>query len=435
MKDIGLGLLGFGTVGGGVVDVLRRHEGLLAGRIGVRPVLRAVADLDLDTDRGVPVDRSMLTRDAAAVVADPRVDIVIELIGGTGAAKTLTLDALRRGKPVVTANKALLAKHGPELFETARAHGAAIFFEASVAGGIPVIRALREGLAADRITRLHGILNGTCNFILTRMEEESHPFGQVLEEAQAAGYAEADPSLDVDGHDTAHKAAILATLAAGRPVPLDSIPVEGIRQVSPLDLAYARELGYRIKLLAVARTGDGSAEVSVGPCLVPAAHLLGQVRDVFNAVLVRGEVSGDTLYYGRGAGRYPTAGAILSDVAEAAQWRAAGCPRHDATYAGAPAAARGSPGDAEAARWYLRVSLLDRPGMLARTADVLGRHGISIASVVQREGGSEPHVPVLFLTHRSPPARLRAALADLEVMEGAGGRPACFRIEDLNGKD
>ncbi len=432
MKDIGVGILGFGTVGAGVADLLLRGNGLLASRTGVRPVLRAIADVDLDRDRGVAVDRSLLTRDAAAVVDDPRVGIVVELIGGTRIARELTLRALNLGKPVVTANKALLAHYGPEIFAAARASGAGVYFEASVAGGIPIIRALRQGLVANRIDRIYGILNGTCNYILTRMEEENAPFDAVLQAAQAAGYAEADPSLDVDGHDTAHKAAILATLACGRPVPLESVRVGGIRQVSNLDLEYARELGYRVKLLAVVHAGEGCADVTVGPCLVPLDQLMGQVRNVFNAVLVKGDAVGDTFYHGRGAGRYPTASAIVGDIADAARRLAAGAP-HDDAYAGPPAVPRDAAADPE--RWYLRLTLTDRPGMLGRAADILGRHGISIASVVQREGAAGPHVPVLFLTHRAVPSAMDAALKDLAAMDGAGAAPVCFRIEDLNGKE
>lgn len=431
-KDVGVGILGFGTVGAGVADLLLRANGLLAERTGVRPVLRAIADTDLERDRGVPVDRALLSRDAAAVVDDPRVNIVVELIGGTGIARDLTLRALALGKPVITANKALLAQHGPEIFAAARARGAGVYFEAAVAGGVPVIRAIRQGLAANRIDRIYGILNGTCNYILTRMEEEDAPFETVLREAQAAGYAEADPSLDVDGHDTAHKAAILATLACGRPVPLDSVRVEGIRRVSNLDLEYAHELGYRIKLLAVVHAGDGTADVAVGPCLVPAAHLIGQVRGVFNAVLVKGDAVGDTLYHGRGAGRYPTASAIVGDVADAARRLASGSP-HDDAYAGEPALPRAASSDPE--RYYLRLTLPERPGMLGRAADILGSHGISIASVVQREGTSGPHVPVLFLTHRTGAEAMRAALRDLAAVDGSGAAPVCLRIEDLDGMD
>ncbi len=426
---VGVGILGFGTVGAGVADLLLRQGDLLAERAGVRPVLRAVADLDLARPRGIRIDRGLLTTDAAAAVARDDVEIVVETIGGTGPAYELTLAALGRGKSVVTANKALLAERGPELFAAARDGG--VYFEAAVAGGIPIIRALRQGLVANRVPRIFGILNGTCNYILTRMEEERAPFETVLREAQTSGYAEADPTLDVDGHDTAHKAAILASLACGRAVPLSAVGVEGIRDVSNLDLDYARELGYRIKLLAVIRNDPGGVSVHVGPCLVPQGHLLGQVREVFNAVLVKCDAAGDTLYCGRGAGRYPTASAIVGDIVEAAQRRAAGRSLPP-PYLPDPPKIRADAYDR--ARWYLRLMLLDRPGMLARAAEVIGRHDISLASVVQREGPREPHVPVLFLTHRAAYGAVRRAVRELARMEGVGAPPVCFRIEDLDGE-
>ena len=427
MQDIGIGVMGLGTVGGGVVETLARHGDLIAARTGVRPVLRAVAEplaakvhaLNLDPRLSVPAEQ---------LVDDPRVQIVVELIGGTTVARDLILRALRLGKPVVTANKALLAKHGPELFRVAREHHAGIAFEASVGGGIPVIRALRQGLIANRIARIYGILNGTCNYILTRMEEENAPFETVLHEAQAAGYAETDPSLDVDGHDTAHKATILATLAAGRPVALSAVPVKGIRAISNLDLAHARELGYRIKLLAIIRLAGEAVEVAVEPCLVPADHLLGQVRDVFNAVWVAGDVVGETLYYGRGAGRYPTASAILSDVADVARRLAAGPLGHEDAFEGPPLA----PAQAGVARsrFYVRLTLPDRPDALARAADGFGRHAIGLASVVQHKPDAGGAV-VLVVTHPSPAADVAAAIADLDA-GGATVRPTVhFRLEDF----
>lgn len=430
VAESGVAILGFGTVGAGVADLLLRHGDLLTERAGVRLVLRAIADLDLERPRGVRVDRSLLTRDAASVIQRDDVQLVVETIGGTGVARELTLMALKAGRTVVTANKSLLAEHGVELFAAARGTGAGLYFEAAVAGGIPIIRALRQGLVASRIPAIFGILNGTCNYILTRMEEERAPFDTVLQEAQAAGYAEADPSLDVDGLDTAHKAAILATLACGRPVPFPAVGIEGIRNVANLDLDYARELGYAIKLLAVIRNEPGGVSVHVGPCLVPRTHLLGQVRDVFNAVLVKGDVAGDTIYCGPGAGRYPTAGAIVSDLVEAAR-RCAACAAHDDAYAGEPPRIRADAYDR--ARWYLRVMLRDQPGMLARAAEVIGRHEISLASVVQPEARNESHVPVLFLTHRAAFGAVRRAIRELSRMDGTSGPPVCFRIEDLDG--
>ncbi len=427
MQEIGIGILGLGTVGGGVVETLARHGDLMAARAGARPVLRAVAELDAAKVRALKLD-ARLVAPAETVVDDPRVRIVVELIGGTAVARDLTLRALRLGKPVVTANKALLAKHGPELFRTAREHGAGIAFEASVGGGIPVIRALRQGLIANRVARIYGILNGTCNYILTRMEEENAPFEQVLREAQEAGYAEADPSLDVDGYDTAHKAVILATLAAGRPVPLAAVPVEGIRAVSNLDLAHARELGYRVKLLAIVRLAGDAVEAAVEPCLVPAEHLMGQVRGVFNAVWVAGDIVGETLYYGRGAGRYPTASAILSDVADVARRLAAGALGPEDAFEGPPAQTA-APGGA-GSRFYLRLTLPDRPGALACAADILGRQNIGVASMVQHERRGEGG-EALIVTHRATRAAVAAAVRELDA-GGATIRPAVhLRVEDF----
>ena len=319
MKEIGIGLLGFGTVGAGVVEGLQKNGDLIARRIGAKLVLRQIADIDLDRDRGVKIDRSLLTRDAESVIQNPSVDVVIELIGGMGIARDLILKALSFGKPVVTANKALLAEKGEEIYRAAAEQGAAVYCEASVGGGIPIIKALREGLVANHIQSIYGILNGTCNYILTRMEQEKLPFDQVLKAAQAAGYAEAEPSLDIDGIDTAHKAVILASLAYGFPVPMKSVHVEGIRGLDPADIANAAELGYRIKLLGVIKRVGKEIEVRIHPTLVPHRHMLASVDGVFNAIWVSGDVVGDTLYYGRGAGRAATSSAVLSDLADVAR--------------------------------------------------------------------------------------------------------------------
>ncbi len=430
--EFGVAVIGFGTVGAGVVDLLTKHQDLLTERAGLRPLLRGVGDLDLDRPRGVRVDRSLLTRDVEGLIRRPDVHIVVETVGGTKAARDIVLAALRERKPVVTANKALLAEQGPELFQVARDHGAGIYFEASVAGGVPVIRAVREGLVANRIARIYGILNGTCNYILTRMEEDGATFDAALQAAQQAGYAETDPSLDVDGIDTAHKAVILASLACGRPVPFSAVGVEGIRSVATVDLEYARTLGYSIKLMAVIRNDPGGVSVHVGPCLVPRYHLLGQVRAEYNAVLVRGDAAGDTVYCGRGAGRYPTASAIVSDIMDAARRRQY-AEAHPDAFRGEPPKIRADAYDR--ARWYIRLMLMDRPGMLARAADVFGRHEISLASVVQREGWHDTYVPVLFLTHPAMYGAVRRAVRELARLEGIGGLPVCFRIEDLAGDE
>ncbi len=431
MKEIGIGLLGFGTVGAGVVETLQRNGDLLAGRLGVKPVLRRIADVDLDKDRGVTVDRSLLTRDAKALIDDPAVDIVIELIGGTTIAKEFILRALRLGKPVVTANKALLADHGEEIFALAAANNTGVWFEASVAGGVPIIRALREGLVANRINRIYGILNGTCNYILSKMEREQVTFEHALKEAQAAGYAEADPGLDIDGFDTAHKAAILASLAYGVQVPMNQIFVEGIRGLNRVDIEYARDFGYRVKLLAVIKASGSEVEIRVHPTLVPHEHMLSSVMGVFNAVVVDGDIVGQTIYYGRGAGRLPTASAVVSDLAEVARNLADGGrkSRYSPVSPTEPITFRPM-GETEC-RYYLRLSLLDKPGILGVVATVLGQYGISLASILQKE----PHragryVVVVLLTHRAVEKNLMTALRVLEERQALGAKPVSLRIED-----
>ncbi len=433
MKEIGVAVLGFGTVGAGVVETLLENGGLLAERLGLRLVLRGVADLDIQTDRGVKVDPALLTTDGAALIARPDVDVVVELIGGTGVAKTFILQALKLGKPVVTANKKLLAEHGEEIHRMAEEHKTEILFEASVGGGIPIIKALREGLCANRIESIYGILNGTCNYILTRMEEEKLPFDEVLKAAQAAGYAEAEPSLDIDGHDTAHKAAVLASLAYGCNVPLDKVRTTGIRGLAAADIAYAADMGYRIKLLAIIQGGADGVEVSVQPTLVEHGHQLAAVSGVFNAVLVKGDVVGTTLYYGRGAGRAATASAVVADLADAALNLRAGGRRRDlsAVHARTPVVFR-EPGEI-VARHYLRFSMKDQPGTLARVATVLGGHRIGIDSVMQKEAPKNAeYVPVIIVTGPAKEREMASALAEIAAMAGVADRPTViYRIEDF----
>lgn len=434
-KEIGIAVLGFGTVGAGVVETLLKNGELLRKRLGISLVLRGVADLDVTSDRGVSLPEGILTTDGGALIARKDVDVVVELIGGTGVAKKFILQALEAGKSVVTANKKLLAECGAELFRAAAEHEADLLFEASVGGGIPIIKALREGLCANHIECMYGILNGTCNYILTRMEEEKLPFDEVLKAAQAAGYAEAEPSLDIDGHDTAHKAAVLATLAYGQLVPLEKVRVSGIRGMAAADIAYAAEMGYRIKLLAIIRGGAEGVEVSVQPTLVAHTHQLAAVSGVFNAVWVKGDVVGTTLYYGRGAGRAATASAVVADLADAGLALQAGT-RHRPL----PMACAGDgetlafrPPESVQARYYLRFSMRDRPGMLARVAAALGAHGIGIDSVMQHEGakGAE-YVPVILVTAVARAGEVAAALRDIaaepKVTEGSA---VCYRIEDV----
>jgi homoserine dehydrogenase len=430
MKEVGLGLLGFGTVGAGVVRGLQTNTELIGNRVGILPVLKWIADVDLDRDRGVSVPTAILTRDAWSVIKDPAIQVVIELIGGTRVARDLVKGALELGKPVVTANKALLAQYGAEIFALARKRNVDVYFGASVGGGIPVIRALRDGLVGNRIERIRGILNGTCNYILTRMEREQMPFEGALKEAQNGGYAEQDPSLDIDGIDTSHKAVLLASLAYGFHVPLAAVHTEGIRRLSDLDIRCARELGYRIKLLAVIKRVGTEIEVRVHPTLIPLDHMLASVDGVFNAILVQGDLTGETLYYGRGAGQSPTASTVIADVVDALQ-------NLDASSAQRAPAMPNYSGQARVramrdvkTRCYLRLSLLDQAGVLARIAALLGEQDISIASVLQKEVHSGEYVPVVMVTHAAEEYRFETALKQIEALDVVGAPTLRIRIED-----
>ncbi len=430
MQQVGIGLLGFGTVGVGVVEGLQRNGDMLAARLGAEPVIRKIADLDITTDRGVSLPEGVLTTDAYAVIDDPSVQVVIELVGGTGVAREFVLRALDQGKPVVTANKALLAKHGKEIFALAAERGTDIYFGASVGGGIPIIRALREGLVANQVDSIVGILNGTCNYIMTRMEREGLPFDQILEEAQAAGYAEADPSLDVDGFDTAHKAAILAALAYGSPVDFDAIHVEGIRSVTGLDVTCAANLGYRIKLLAVIRREAQMIEVRVHPALVPLDEMLANVNDVFNAVMVHSDLADRTLYYGRGAGREPTASTVLGDVADIVRNIASEAHGRVPAIPSTGQEVTMRPMSEVTCRHYLRLSVEDKPGVMAQISTALGDAGIGLASILQQEKHAAPGVPVVILTHEANEGAVSDAVSKIDALDISLAPTVRIRIEE-----
>lgn len=436
MKEIGVGILGFGTVGAGVAEGLLKHRGVMAKRLGVDIALRRIADLDITTDRGVAIPDGVLTTDAASVIADPDVRIVVETIGGTGVAKKLVLDALNAKKCVVTANKKLLAEFGKEIFDTAARNGVDIYFGASVGGGIPIIRVVREALASNDIESIHGILNGTCNYILTRMEREGAPFDAVLKDAQRLGYAEANPSLDIDGFDTAHKACILTALAYGFQPTLDQVQVEGIRSLDGIDVKYAADFGYRIKLLAVvARDGD-EVEVGVHPTLIPFSHMLSSVNDAFNAVMVKGDMSDYTMYYGRGAGRAPTASTVVGDIGDIARNLAYGETRY----------ARGVPDYAEGqlklraagdivSKFYVRLLVADKPGAFGQIASILGRHGVSISAATQKDpatlnasAAETGYAPVVALTHEAKARDLEEALAEIKASGVVAEDPVKLRV-------
>jgi homoserine dehydrogenase len=429
MKTLGIGLVGCGVVGGGVVQHLQRNGDLLADRCGTRLELRRVAVRDAAKARGV--DAALVTADWRQVVNDPSVDIVIELMGGTTTAREVAEAALRAGKPLITANKALLADCGEELFRIAAENRTAIYFEASVAGGIPIVKALKEGLIANRILGLHGIINGTCNYILTRMNEEGLSFPEVLAEAKRLGYAEADESLDVDGIDAAQKAAILASLAYGFWIRLEHVYVEGIRHVEPVDVTMARKLGYGLKLLATMKGGKtGAVEVRVHPTLVPLNHVMASIRGVFNAVMVEGDVVGQTLFYGRGAGADPTASAVLSDVAEAAieLSRGASCRGFFAHNLHGRVLTM----DEVVARHYVRLTVLNEPGVLAKVAAIFGENRIGISSVFQPEGHDGDTVPLVLLLDQAKEADFQAAIRGIQNLAVVREPARVIRVEDFS---
>ncbi|MBT3374511.1 MAG: homoserine dehydrogenase [Lentisphaerae bacterium] len=431
MKTVNIGVIGFGTVGAGVVECVLQNGDLIAERSGLRPVIATIADLDITTDRGISLpDDVTLTTDASSLLNDPAIDVVVELVGGTTIAKDFVLQALANGKPVVTANKALLAHHGAEIFQAAQGSSSDVYYEASVGGGIPVIKAMREGLVGNRIVEIVGILNGTCNYILTRMEREKADFNDVLAAAQEAGYAETDPSFDVDGIDTAHKATILASLAYGEWFGMDPVHVEGIRNVTLQDIEYATNLGYRIKLLAIIKQEDANVEMRVHPALIPTSSLLGHVSGVFNAVWVEGDTVGGTMYYGRGAGREATASAVVADVMDVGLNLKFGS--HHRVPAFRPHCAYSAivPMADVATRYYLRLQVKDQPGVLALISGVLGQANISIASVTQQET-SQASVPMIILTHQARESDLQAALDRMRELEEVVEPPVVIRIEDL----
>ena len=411
LTTINVGLIGFGTVGTGVARALLEKGRLLAERVGARLVLRRVCDKDLRRPRGVRLPSGLVTSDVSKVLRDPEIHIVVELIGGLEPAKSFILEALKRGKHVVTANKALLAHAGRELFAAAERAHADLYFEASVGGGIPIIKALREGLIANELDTILGIVNGTSNYILTHMREQQLSFHEALLEAKHHGYAERNPSLDIDGFDAAHKLAILTLLGFGVQVRHSDIHVEGISKISQADIQYADELGYCIKPLAIAKQVDHELEMRVHPTLLAKTHLLANVNGVYNAIYVHGDMVGAELFYGRGAGQNPAASSVVSDMADVARNIASGVSQR-IPLTGHPSHGirrLRKMGDVET-RYYLRCMVTDKPGVLARIAGVLGRHHISIASVHQKERRAARIVPVVMMTHEAKESDMREAL-------------------------
>ncbi len=432
MREVRVGLIGWGTIGTGVVKLLQRNRAQIRERLGVPLTLARIADIDLKTDRGVRVDRRILTDDAAALIRSPDVDVVVELVGGYGIARRLVLEAIAAGKAVVTANKALLAVHGDEIFGAAERAGVDLGFEAGVGGGIPIIRALKESLCGDRNRAVYGIVNGTCNYILSTMTAEGGEFAEVLHQAQADGLAEADPSFDIDGIDAAHKLTLLVQLAFGVRVPFAQVPVEGIREVGAIDIDFARQFGYVIKLLSIAKTDGDTVEARVHPTMVPRTHVLADVSGPFNAIVVDGEALGPSMYVGQGAGMMPTATAVVADLMEVAR-NLIGGTRGRVAPLGLPLSSiprrRVKPLADLVSEYYLRFQVLDRPGVLAQIAGILGRNHISIASVIQK-GRERSTVPVVIRTHEARERDLRRALAAIAKLAGVRQKPSVIRIED-----
>jgi len=435
MKPINVGLLGIGTVGGGTFQVLKRNEEEITRRAG-RPIrISVVADKNLAHAREVTGGSVKLTDDAFTVVSDPEVDIVVELIGGYGVARELVLKAIDNGKHVVTANKALLAVHGNEIFAAAQKKGVMVAFEAAVAGGIPIIKALREGLTANRIQWLAGIINGTTNYILSEMRDKGLPFDQALRQAQALGYAEADPTFDIEGVDAAHKATIMSAIAFGIPMQFDKAYIEGITKLESADIAYAEQLGYRIKLLGIARRRDNGVELRVHPALIPEKRLLANVDGAMNAVLVQADAVGATLYYGKGAGAEPTASAVIADLVDVTRLHTAD-PEHRVPHlAFQPDQVQDIavlPIEEVLTAYYLRLRVEDKPGVLADITRILADSGISIDAMIQKEPAEgESQTDIIMLTHQTVEKNANAAIGRIEALPVVCGKVTRLRLEHL----
>ena len=433
MKSINIGLLGFGTVGTGVIKILQQNSGVIEKRLGAKLNLKWIADLDIERDRGVRVDKNILTKDANKVLNDPEVNIVIELIGGYEPAKSFILQALKNKKHVVTANKALLAKNGSEIFETASKNNVDIGFEASVGGGIPIIRAIKEGFTANNIQSVYGIVNGTCNYILSKMSDEGRPFNEVLKEAQALGFAEANPSLDIDGIDSAHKVTILASLCFGVRVDFDKVYTEGISRITPIDINFAREFGYRIKLLAITKKSGNEIEVRVHPTMTREDNPISKVNGVLNAIEIIGDAVGENMLIGRGAGDMPTGSAIVGDVIEISRNILNGGVNRVSPLSFLPKYiedAKIKSIDNIVSEYYIRFSVLDKPGVLSKISGVLGNNSISISSVIQKGRGEKGGVPLVVMTHSAKEKDIQKALSEIDRLDVVLDKSVLIRVED-----
>ena len=433
MRKIHVGLMGFGTVGSGMVKILLENRDVIEARLGASLVLKWIADLDLETDRGVAVDPGILTQDAEAVINDQEIDIVVELIGGYEPARSFLLKAIEKGKHVVTANKALLAAHGDEIFSAASRKGVEVGFEASVGGGIPLIRSIKEGLVANRIQGLFGILNGTANYILTKMTDEGSPFSEVLKEAQALGYAEADPTFDVEGIDAAHKLTILLSIAYGVPIDFEAVYTEGISKVTPLDIRFIKEFGYRIKLLAISKDDGEAIEARVHPTLMPEDSMLANVNEAYNALYIKGDAVGNVMLYGPGAGMMPTGSAVVSDLVDVARNILGDATGRVPSIGYQPSGIK--PRRIKSIKelqtgYYFRFSAEDRPGVLSKVSGILGKHQISIKSVHQQGRDLVGAVPIVMITHKAKEAAVKTALAEIDQLDVIKDETILIRIED-----
>jgi len=429
MRTVNVGLIGLGTVGSGVVEIFERHTEDFQRRAGVDIKLTRFADRDTGrfTDLGLPPEAC--STEASDVINDPDIDIVIELIGGTGVARQVVLDALGAGKSVVTANKALMASNGQEVMDAAAAHGVDIMFEASVGGGIPIISPLKHSLTSNEITSVMGIVNGTTNYMLMRMADDGLDYDAALAEAQELGYAEADPTADVDGLDAAAKIAILASIAFNSRVVMDQVPAEGIRGLSPVDIAYAKEMGYVIKLLAIATRGDGSVEARVHPTMIAKTHPLAGVNGVYNAIYVVGDAVGETMFFGEGAGSAAAASAVVGDVIEVARHVQGGCLDLVGCTCNEEYPVRSI--DELVTRYYIRLVVKDQPGVLAATAKVFGDHGVSLDAVTQKGSTSDPMAEIVYVTYQATEKNVREALTEIENLEVVDSVGTVIRVEDL----
>lgn len=430
-KSVNVGIIGFGTVGTGTARILIENADIIRRRLGVPVVLKKISDLDIKRDRGIKLGEVKLTTDAKDVIGDPDIDVVVELIGGYKPAKEFILEAIRNKKHVVTANKALLAVHGEEIYEAAEKSRVTVGYEASVAGGIPILAAVRNGLAANNIKSIHGIVNGTCNYILTLMTNAGRKFDEVLREAQAKGYAEADPTFDIEGIDSAHKLAVLTMLVYGTPVKFTDIYTEGISKITPLDIDFARDLGYKIKLLAITKMANGEIEARVHPTMLPEEYPLATVDGVFNALSVVGDAVGSTMFYGRGAGDMPTGSAVVSDIIDIGRDVLAGCSDRSPVTAfrdRSPLKIRKM--EDITSCYYLRFSALDQPGVLSRITGVLGKNNISISSMIQKGRKVDEAVPVVMMTHDAVERDVRKALAEINGMDCVSGATVVIRVEE-----